>query len=86
MLGKVTPLIYGEQVQCIKQNAIHIEMVELTFADGTELEMSCTAYSKSFRGLINIHGQIEHIHYKPGNEAELKGKAHNPSRQKAIHP
>ena len=73
VLGKVTPLNYGEQVQCVKQYAIHAETVGLTFADGTELEMSCAAYSKSLHGLINTHGQIEHIHYKPGNEAELSG-------------
>ena len=71
VLGKVTPLNYGEQVRRVKQYAIHAETVGLTFADGTELEMSCAAYSKSFHGLINTHGQIEHIHYKPRDEAEL---------------
>lgn len=71
VLGKVTPLNYGEQVQRVKQYAIHAETVGLTFADGTELEMSCAAYSKSLHGLINTHGQIEHIYYKPRNEAEL---------------
>ena len=71
VLGQIKPLHYGEQVERVKQNAIHAEMVELTFADGTELEMPYAAYSGSFHGLINAHGRIERIHYKPGNEAEL---------------
>lgn len=71
VLGQVKPLNYGEQVKRVKQNAIHAEMVALTFADGTELEIPYAAYSGSFRGLINAHGRIERIHYKPGNEDEL---------------
>lgn len=71
VLGKIQPLHYGEQVERVKRNAIHAEMVELAFADGTELEMPYATYSGSFHGLINDHGRIEHIRYKPGNEAEL---------------
>lgn len=71
VLGQVKPLNYGEQVKRVEQNALPAEMVELTFADGTELEIPYAVYSGSFRGLINAHGRIERIHYKPGNEAEL---------------
>lgn len=71
VLGQVKPLRYGEQVERVKQNAIHAEMVELTFADGTELELPYAAYSGHFHSLINDHGRIERIHYKPGNELEL---------------
>ena len=71
VLGQIKPLHYGEQVERMKQNAIHAEMVELTFADGTELEMPYAAYSGSFHGLTNAHGRIERIYYKPGNEADL---------------
>ena len=71
VLGQVKPLRYGEQVERVKRNAIHAEMVELTFADGTELELPYAAYSGHFHSLINDHGRIERIHYKPGNELEL---------------
>ena len=71
VLGQVKPLRYGAQVERVKQNAIHAEMVELTFADGTELELPYAAYSGHFHSLINDHGRIERIHYKPGNELEL---------------
>ena len=71
VLGQVKPLRYGEQVERVKQNAIHAEMVELTFADGTELELPYAAYSGHFHSLINDHGRIERIHYKPGNKLEL---------------
>lgn len=71
VLGQIKPLHYGEQVERVKQSALSAEMVELTFADGTELEMPYAVYSKGFHGLVNTHGRIERIHYKPGNEAEL---------------
>ena len=71
VLGQVKPLRYGEQVERVKRNAVHAEMVELTFADGTELELPYAVYSGRFHGLINDHGSIERIHYKPGNELEL---------------
>jgi len=71
VLGQVKPLRYGEQVERVKQNALPAELVELTFADGTELEMPYAVYSGSFHGLVSTHGRIERIHYKPGNEAEL---------------
>ena len=71
VLGQVKPLRYGEQVERVKRNAVHAEMVELTFADGTELELPYAAYSGHFHSLINDHGRIERIHYKPGNELEL---------------
>ena len=71
VLGQVKPLRYGEQVERVKRNAVHAEMIELTFADGTELELPYAAYSGHFHSLINDHGRIERIHYKPGNELEL---------------
>ena len=71
VLGKIQPINYGEQVQRVMRNAVHAEMVELTFADGTELELPYAVYSGRFHGLINDHGSIERIHYKPGNELEL---------------
>lgn len=71
VLGQVKPLRYGEQVERVKRNAVHAEMVELTFADGTELELPYAAYSGHFHSLINDHGRIERIHYKPGNGLEL---------------
>lgn len=33
VLGKIQPLNYGEQVQRVKQNALHVETVEMTFQD-----------------------------------------------------
>lgn len=71
VLGKIQSLHYGEQVERVKRNAIHAELVELAFSDGTELEVPYAVYPGHFCGLIAEHGRIVRIHYKPGNEAEL---------------
>ena len=34
VLGKLQPLNYGEQVQRVKRDALHVESVEMSFEDG----------------------------------------------------
>lgn len=70
-LGKIQPLHYGEQVERVKRGAVHAETVELALADGTTLELPYKAYSGYSHSFTTIHGRIEHITYKPGDEAEL---------------
>ncbi len=72
VLGTVKPLNYGEQVQRIKQNAIHAQSVELIFEDGEAREMSYGDYSSRRRSLIAAHGKIEQLHYKVEDEGELE--------------
>jgi len=73
VLGKIQPLNYGEQVQRVTRNAIHVQLVGLAFEDGFSSDLPYEQYSRQFRGLIAAHGKIETIHYKPENEAELRG-------------
>ena len=73
VLGKVQPLNYGEQVQRVMRNAVHVQLVSLVFEDGFSSDLPYEQYSQQFRGLIAAHGKIETIHYKPENEAELCG-------------
>ena len=73
VLGKVQPLNYGEQVQRVMRNAVHVQLVSLVFEDGFSSDLPHEQYSRQFRGLIAAHGKIETIHYKPENEAELRG-------------
>lgn len=73
VLGKIQPLNYGEQVQRVKKNAIHIHAVELTFKDGETRAMSYGDYPKRVSSLVSKHGNVERIHYKPEDEAELTG-------------
>lgn len=73
VLGKVQPINYGEQVQRVMRNAVHVQLVSLVFEDGFSSDLPYEQYSRQFRGLIAAHGKIETIHYKPENEAELRG-------------
>ncbi len=71
VLGAAKPLNYGEQVQRVKQNAIHAQSVEIVFEDGETRAMSYGDYSREHRSLIAAHGKIEQLHYKVENEDEL---------------
>lgn len=71
VLGKVQPLDYWEQVQRIKQNAIHVQTMDVVFEDGASITMLYRDYSQHFRSLLSAHGKIERIRYQPENEAEL---------------
>ena len=73
VLGKVQPLNYGEQVQRVMRNAIHVQLVSLAFEDGFSSDLPYEQYSRQFRGLIAAHGKIETLQYKPENDAELRG-------------
>lgn len=70
-LGTVKPLNYGEQVQRVMRNAIHAQTVDVTFDDGTALTMSYDEYSAQFGRLIDAHGKVAQIYFRPQNEAEL---------------
>lgn len=73
VLGKVQPINYGEQVQRIMRNAIHVQLVSLVFEDGFSSDLPYEQYSRQFRGLSAAHGKIKTIQYRPENEAELCG-------------
>ncbi len=73
VLGTVKPLNYGEQVQRVMRNAVHVQLVRLVFEDGFSSDFPYEQYSRQYRGLIATHGKIETIHYKPENETELRG-------------
>lgn len=72
VLGKVQPLNYGEQIQRVRQNAVCVWTVSLTFVDGFFSTFSYEQYSRQFRSLIEAHGKIEHIQFDPQNEPELR--------------
>lgn len=71
VLGKLQRLNYGEQVQRVKQNAIHVQSVEMAFTDGTVLAMPYEDYRERLHSLLAEHGKIDRIQYKPENEHEL---------------
>lgn len=71
VLGKIQPLNYGEQVQRVKQNALHVETVEMTFQDDKAYTLPFEEYRKQFRELLAEHGKLKTIRYLPENENEL---------------
>ena len=71
VLGKIQPLNYGEQIQRVKQNALHVETVEMTFEDGEACTMTFEEYRRQVHALTQYHGKIQQICYKPENENEL---------------
>lgn len=71
VLGKVQLLNYKEQVQRVKQKALHVQSVKLQFEDGTQYELSHEDYQRQIRGLIDVHGRVESICFVPENTLEL---------------
>lgn len=71
VLGKVQPLNYAEQMQRVKQNALHVQTVKMTFEDKTVFTVPFTEYPSQYRSLSVTHGKVESIYYAPENEAEL---------------
>ena len=71
VLGKIQPLNYGEQIQRVKQNALHVETVEMTFEDGEACTMTFEEYRRQVHALTQYHGKIQEMRYKPENEAKL---------------
>lgn len=71
VLGKVQPLNYGEQVQRVKQSALHVQTVEMTFNDKAVFTVPFMEYPSQYRKLSVTHGKVEGIRYAPENEAEL---------------
>lgn len=71
VLGKIQPLLYGEQVQRVKQNSLHVQTVNMKFEDGAHYTLSYEDYQRQIYGLINTHGRIERIRYAPEDEREL---------------
>ena len=71
VLGRIQPLNYGEQVQRVKQNALHVQTVKMTFEDKTVFTVPFTEYPSQYRSLSVTHGKVESIYYAPENEAEL---------------
>lgn len=69
--GTIQPLNYGEQVQRVKQNALHVQTVKLTFEDGKQYDMPYEDYRQQIRGLIDANGAVESLCYVPENEREL---------------
>ena len=71
VLGKVQPLNYKEQVQRVKQKALHVQSVKLQFEDGEQYDLSHKDYKRQIRGLIDAHGRVESICFVPENTLEL---------------
>ncbi len=71
VLGKVQPLNYKEQVQRVKQKALHVQSVKLQFEDGEQYNLSHEDYKRQIHGLIDVHGRVETICFVPENEHEL---------------
>jgi len=71
VLGKIQPLNYGEQVQRVKQNALHIQTVEMTAGSGEIYTVPFTDYPGQFRRLLSTYGEFKKIHFMPESEIEL---------------
>lgn len=71
VLGRIQPLNYGEQVQRVKQNALHVQTVEMTAGNGETYAASYADYPGQYRRLLSAYGEFQKIHYKPENETEL---------------
>lgn len=76
VLGKLQPVNYGEQVERVKRNAVHVQLVNVTFEDGFSSDFPYEQYSRQINGLIAAHGKIEAVHYKPEDEEKLRGILH----------
>lgn len=72
VLGKIQPLNYGEQVQRVLRSAIQAQAIDITFEDSTALAMPYQEYSKQSYSLIDKHGKIERVYFRPENEDELR--------------
>lgn len=91
VLGKVQPLNYVEQVQRVKQNALPVQTVKMTFEDKTVFTVPFADYPSQCRKLSVAHGKVEGIYYAPENEAELScvlqaERAISAARKRARRP
>lgn len=71
VLGRIQPLNYGEQVQRVKQNALHVQTVEMTAGNGETYAAPYADYPGQYRRLLSAYGEFQKIHYKPESETEL---------------
>ena len=71
VLGRVQPLNYGEQVQRVKQNALHVQTMEMTAGNGEVYTASFEDYPGQYRRLLSLYGDFQNIRYLPENEMEL---------------
>lgn len=71
IIGDVFPLNYQEQVKRIRQAALPVETVDLTFTSGYRLTLPYDEFSGHIFRLTAQFGSIDRIRYVPESEAEL---------------
>lgn len=69
--GKAFPVKYREQAQRVRQAALPVQTVDLTFTDGRRLTLDYDDFSGHILELAARYGTIERIRYAPESEAEL---------------
>lgn len=71
VLGDVFPLNYAEHVRRVKENALPVRFVTVSFEDGNIMTMEHGAYCRDKDTLLARHGRMIEINYFPESEAEL---------------
>lgn len=71
VVGDIHPLNYKEQVQRIKQAALPIATVEITYPSGYTARMTFAELEKCRGNLYDRYGRPQRIRYAPENEADL---------------
>lgn len=71
VLGDVFPLNYAEHVRRVKENALPVQFVTVSFEDGNIITMEHSAYCRDKDTLLARHGRMIEINYFPESEAEL---------------
>ena len=73
VLGTVQPLNYAEQVERVKQQALPVDQVTVTFKSGEIRTMPFGDYLKQCHNLVCDSKTIEHIQYHAKDEGRLSG-------------
>ena len=73
VLGTVQPLNYVEQVERVKQQALPIDQVTVTFKNGEIRTMAFGEYTKQFPSLACKSKSIESIQFRARDEGRLSG-------------
>lgn len=71
VLGDVFPLNYAEHVRRVKENALPVRFVTVSFEDSNIVTMEHGAYCRDKDTLLARHGRMIEINYFPESEAEL---------------
>ncbi|MGI5953726.1 hypothetical protein [Dysosmobacter sp.] len=71
IIGNVFPVQYREQVRRIRQAALPVQTVALTFTSGHQLTLPYDEFTGNMARITAQYGAVDRIRYAPESEAEL---------------